>query len=153
MTTPHTYTQTAPFTGNTSNPPVIHSESIPFLSPLPLLILFSLTPIPPPPPLFWQRQGALTKWVCVSYCLSRKWDFSRWMERFWGRNAILRQAAPKRMDCYRYRLPLSSCIGEYGDGLTLSLAYPSFYQSSWNINIVVEIHTYEHTSSALWGLF
>lgn len=117
------------FTGNTSNPPVSHGESIPFLSPLPLLILFSLTPIPPPPPLFWQLQGGVTKWVCVSYCLSRKWDFSRWMERFRRRNAILRQAAPKRMDCYRYRLPLSR-TGEWGDGLTLSLVYPSFHQSA-----------------------
>lgn len=107
----HTHTQKDPFTDNTSNPPVSHGAPIPFLSPLPLLILFSFTPIPPPPPVFWQLQGAVTKWVYVSYCLSRKWDFSRWMGRFWRRNAILRKAAQKRMDCYRYRLPLSQ-MGE-----------------------------------------
>lgn len=42
---------------------------------------------------------------CVCHCLSRKWDLGEWMEEFWRRNAIIRKAAEKRMDCYRYGLP------------------------------------------------
>lgn len=46
------------------------------------------------------------------------------MEEFRRRNAIIRKAAEKRMDCYRCGLPLC-WVEDLGDSFTLSLIYPS----------------------------
>lgn len=51
--------------------------------------------------------------VSMCHCLSRKWDFGEWMEEFWRRNAIIRKAVEKRMDCYRYGLPLCRAGGGF----------------------------------------
>lgn len=137
MTTPHTHTWKNTFTVNTSNSPVIHSASILFLSPLPSLILFSFALIPPPPPVSWQLQGLVTKWVCVSYCLSRKWNFRRWMERFSRRNAILRKWIVIITDF------LSLRWGSMGDGFTLPLLYLAIYPCSLSIYLdeLITLHT------------
>lgn len=46
------------------------------------------------------------------------------MEGFWRRNAIIRKAIEKRMDCYRCGLPLN-WLEDLGDGFTLPLIYLS----------------------------
>lgn len=45
------------------------------------------------------------------------------MEEFWRRNAIIRKAVEKRMDCYRYGLPLCwvEDLGEFYSGFNLSV--------------------------------
>lgn len=46
------------------------------------------------------------------------------MEEFWRSNAIIRKAIEKRMDCYRYGLPLNWVV-DVGDSFTLPLIYLS----------------------------
>lgn len=67
---------------------------------------------------------------CVCHCLSRKWDLGEWMEEFWRRNAIIRKAVEKRMDCYRYGLPLC-WVEDLGDSFALVLIYLSIRLSYW----------------------
>lgn len=57
---------------------------------------------------------------CVCRCLSRKWDLGGWMEEFWRRNAIIRKAIEKRMDCYCYGLP-PNWVEDERDSFTLPL--------------------------------